>query len=118
VHRRDGGDRAEAAGLVVGKGLNDFLASVHHERSHPGDGLADRAATEDEDVEVRAATLLDLLSGDRDRVERVVVAAVGPERQAGSAAAASNDQVETGREVNRPAIAFDASGSSRKGTRK
>ena len=48
----------EAAGLVVGDRLEDLLAGVHHERSHPRDGLADGPAAEDQDVEVGAAALL------------------------------------------------------------
>ena len=65
VDRRD---RPEAAGLVVGERLEDLLARVHDERAHPGDRLADRPAAEDQDVEVRAAALLDRRRVDRERV--------------------------------------------------
>lgn len=48
---RGGGDAAEVAGLEVGHGLADLGLGVHHERAHPRHRLADRPATEQQQLE-------------------------------------------------------------------
>src|SRR6476660_3921819 len=53
-----GGDRAELAGLEVGEGLAELGLVVHHERAVPRDRLPDRAAAEDQHVQLGAARLL------------------------------------------------------------
>src|SRR3954447_2554409 len=62
------GDAAESAGLIVLEGLDDLELGVHDERAVGDDGLADRPAAEEQDVEVGAAALLAGVSGDGDRV--------------------------------------------------
>src|SRR5690606_35068810 len=57
-----GRDDAQLAGAEVLERLLQLVLVVHHERAVPGHRLADRLTTEDEQIEVRAAALLLVIS--------------------------------------------------------
>ena len=59
---------AMGAGLEVLHGLLEFAVAVHHERAVVGDGLADRLAAQDDDLEVVAAGVLGVVRPDGEGV--------------------------------------------------
>src|SRR5215471_12256026 len=65
-----GRDAAQPARLVVLERPDQLVPRVHHERAVGGDGLPDRLAAQEQDVEVLARPLLARVGSERDRAAR------------------------------------------------
>src|SRR2546426_6044742 len=70
ARERGCGDDAHAPRAVVLDRLHDLLARIHHEGAVEGDGFADGAPPEEEDLEVRKPGVLTPIGPDRERVTR------------------------------------------------
>lgn len=98
------GDLAQHTALEVIEGLTHLVLTVHHERTGPGDGLAERPAAEEEDFHAAGAGLLVVVGFDGERITGTHHREIAGLDRApfGADVAAATEDVDEAVELGRP----------------